>query len=534
MPVPDLLQILRCHDGSAPALALLDGLDEDYRWSYGRLLQAALGFRRVLEAVGAMPGCTVCVVAGNSPQFVALFLACIDIGAAFAPLHPDQRAAGVTEILRGLQPALVIVDEDVQGALLRRVLRASDRVWRLRLRRTPWLRPVLSGSTLKRAHVRALDARAAVDAAPVLILHSSGSTGAPKVIQYGRERLNLFLHWQRRLFEAFPDQPAGCAPSPRVNALPMTHFGGLSFVLQALLDGRLVLLPRVITPRDYLALALRERCQLLMFVPALYEALVDEAIGPLPASALRYCLTMGEAVTPQLIVLVTRTLGVRVFSAYGMSECLSGLSHHGDDTPPDSCGRLLFGDAKLCDARLGDAQLGYEKPGDAKLVDGNEEGELWVRNATVFPCYRDPALNAAKFVDGWYRTGDRFRRDAQGHHYFLGRVDAMCVVNGRNLYPADVERVILRHRDVSDCMAAVMTLDSGRKRLGVLVCLRADSRATPAALIDWFLEHGALHATPAWLVLGKGIPRNAAGKRDRLAVGAILEEDYRQCLRKVS
>ncbi|HEY0961342.1 MAG TPA: class I adenylate-forming enzyme family protein [Pseudomonadales bacterium] len=549
MSIPDLLHVLRSHDGAAPALAMLDGLAEEYRWSYARLLNTAHGFRRVLEASGAGAGSTICVMAGNSPQFIALFLACVDLGAAFAPLHRDQSSAVLQDILAGLDATLVIVDEDVQGAALNSVLRLATRVWRLRLRRTPWLRPVLSGGAHKPSAyaaamgepastggaARADRVRLGADnagpcsvgdmadaSAPVLILHSSGSTGAPKVILYSRWRLNVFLHWQRRLFDAFPDVPAGCAPSPRVNALPLAHFGGLSFVLQALLDGRLVHLPRAIAPREYLVLALQVRCQLLMFVPALYEALVDDAIGALPPSALRYCLTMGEAVTPQLIALVTRTLGVRVFSAYGMSEGLSGLSHHGDDTPPDSCGRLRFGEAKLVDSDA-DAEAGEAT-----------EGELWVRNDTTFPCYRDDSLNAAKFVDGWYRTGDRFRRDALGHHFFLGRVDAMCVVNGRNLYPADVERVFLRHRDVADCMAAILTLDKGRRRLGVLVCLRADSQASPTTLIDWYVEHGALHATPAWLVLGKGIPRNAAGKRDRLAVATILEEDYRRCLRKVS
>src|SRR5690606_2384147 len=147
--------------------------------------------------------------------------------------------------------------------------------------------------------------------APVLILHSSGSTGAPKVIQYSRYRLNVFLHWQRRLFPAFPDVPA-TPPAPRVNALPLAHFGGLSFVLQALLDGRLVHLPRAIAPFDYLRLAVRERCQLLMLVPALYDALLADAADRLPPSTLRYCLTMGEAVTPQLIDLVCGRLGVRV------------------------------------------------------------------------------------------------------------------------------------------------------------------------------------------------------------------------------
>lgn len=524
MSVPDLLQALRAHEPAAPALSLLTGLREDFRWSYQQLAQATLGFRLALQAGGARPGTSVCLIAQNCPQFIALFLACIELGTTFIPLQPDHSAATVTRILRELRPVIVIVEEEIQGRLLRTVLREACTAWRLRLRRAPWLRRVLSAGARKgKAPAGVYPAQPlATDAAPVLVLHSSGSTGAPKVIEYNRERLNVFLHWQRRLFAAFPDAPGTRAPSPRVNALPMAHFGGLSFVLQGLLDGRLVHLPRTMAPLDYLRLALREQCQLLMLVPALYEAVLRDTTMPVPPSALRYCLTMGEEVAPQLIERVSRALGARVYSAYGMSEGLSGLAHYGTDTPPNSCGRLLFGAVKLVD--------------DAGHADGTDcdEGELWVRNATTFRCYRDPALNAAKFVDDWYRTGDRFRRDARGHHYFLGRVDALCVINGRNVYPAEIERVFLRHPAIADCMAATVTLQHGRKRLAVLVCLRADNAVTPAGLIDWFLERGPLHATPAWLLLGKGIPLNAAGKRDRVAVGDLLQQDYRECARKVS
>lgn len=531
MSMPDLLQVLRCHDPGAPALTLHSGLKEELCWSYQQLLQTTQGFRQALQAAGVGPGANVCLIADNSPHFIALFLACCDLRCCFVPLHPDQRAGIITGILRQLRPSVVIVDEELQGTLLRRVLETACRTWRLRIHRTPWLRPVL-GCAMRRHSLAAMDAACnssgssgtavesgGEDSAPVLLLHSSGSTGAPKVIGYTRARLNIFLHWQRSLFSAFPDAPATSSPSPRVNALPLAHFGGLSFVLQALLDGRTVHLPRAIAPDDYLALAVRTRCQLLMLVPALYEALLRDAPGPLPESPLRYCLTMGEAVTAQLIALIERRLGVRVYSAYGMSEGLSGLSHHGSDMPPDSCGRRMFGEVKLVNG-----------------ADGNDsdEGELWVRNETTAPCYSDPQLNAAKFVDGWYRTGDRFRRDTQGFYFFLGRVDAMCVVNGRNVYPADVEQVFLGHADVVDCMAAGFAFDKGRQRLGVMVCLRADSRQTPAALIDWFLERGSLHATPAWLLLAKAIPRNPSGKRDRLAVAALLEQDCAACLRKVS
>ena len=522
MSVPDFLQQLRDRAPDAPALSSLTGLTEDFRWTYRQLLQTALGFRGALVAGGVHRNCRVCVIAGNCPQFIALFLACVDLGATFVPVHHDQAAATLAGMLRQLHPHLVIVDDDLQGKLLKTVLRESGTVWRLRLRRTPWLRPVLSGTRHDREPEPAQDVDdASKEQNPVLLLHSSGSTGAPKVIEYSRTRLNVFLHWQRHLFSAFPDVPGTGTPSPRVNALPLTHFGGLSFVLQALLDGRLVFLPRALAPFDYLRLAVRERCQLLMLVPALYDELPDTATEVFSGSSLRYCLTMGEAAPSRLLAAIRRTVGARVYSAYGMSEGLSGLTHHGDP-PPDSCGSPAFGDIRLVGIDGTDA------------VGDDAEGELWVRNETTFPCYRDPALNAMKFVDGWYRTGDWFRRDAAGHHYFIGRVDAMCVINGRNVYPAEVEQVLLRHADVTDCMAAVITLDKGRKRLGVLACVRPDSSMSPASLTDWYLEHGALHATPAWVLLGKGIPRNAAGKRDRLAVASLLQHDYQSCLKKVS
>ncbi len=110
MSVPDLLQALQHHNPNAPALTLLTGLHEDLRWNFRQLLQAASGFCGALQAVGVGPGVSVCLIAGNSPHFIALFLACYRLGCSFVPLHPDQSSASITGILRQLRPALVIVD----------------------------------------------------------------------------------------------------------------------------------------------------------------------------------------------------------------------------------------------------------------------------------------------------------------------------------------------------------------------------------------------------------------------------------------
>jgi acyl-coenzyme A synthetase/AMP-(fatty) acid ligase len=407
-------------------------------------------------------------------------------------------------------------------------------VLRLRISQQPWLRAIL----VRRRHVsragfndvcrlRSTGAEPErnpgaagddVDPRPVLLLHSSGSTGQPKVIQYTRGSLNTFLCWQGLLFRAFADRYANdqeALLSPRIVSLPLAHFGGLSFCLQALLEGRTVHLLRQHSPHDCLALALRSRCQLLLLVPTLYELLLEVAGHSATASSLRYCLTMGEPLAPQLGARIRHALGAEVFSAYGMSEGLSGIGHaaDGQQAPPGSCGRLLFGSAKLLDAE------GRESA---------EQGELWVRNATTRPCYLDAQMNARNFREGWYRTGDRFMRDTQGWYYYLGRVDAMCFVNGRNVYPRDVEAVLLQHPLVADCIAAPLVLHNGRQRPAVLVRTKAGTSVTAQELMDHCLAFGALHVAPAWLTFCRQLPLTATGKHDRQSAARLLEQDYRQ------
>jgi long-chain acyl-CoA synthetase len=350
---------------------------------------------------------------------------------------------------------------------------------------------------------------------PLLMLFSSGSEGRPKTICYTRATLNTFLHWQARLFGAFPERPASPSLSPRVNVLPLAYFGGLSFCLQALLEQRAVHLLNDLAPAAYLALVRRSACQLLLLVPTLYQPLLAAVAGLRGAHPVRYCLALGEAASPQLTAAIGQAFGVPVISAYGMSECLSGLGHapgaaH-QQVPAGSCGRLLFGAVMLVD------------------LEGNESadcGELWVTNATTTPCYLHAALNQARYRDGWYRTGDLFRRDAAGWYYYQGRVDALCISNGCKVWPQEVEAQLLQHPQVADCLVVPLQLGNGRRRLGALVRCTPQAGLVPHVLIEFWLAHGALHATPAWVTLVDALPLNANGKRDRLAAAQLVQQDY--------
>ncbi len=213
-----------------------------------------------------------------------------------------------------------------------------------------------------------------------------------------------------------------------------------------------------------------------------------------------------------------RRHGLLLCTAYGMSEALSGLAHGAvswSDMPHGSCGQLAFGELQL-----------VASDGTVQPASGEAEGELWVRNATTQPRYCDAALLQDRYVDGWYRSGDCFRRDAAGHYHFLARLDAMCVHNGRNVYPQQVEAVFIEHPAVEACVAAPLQLQDGRRRLGVWLVLRRGIELGSHELLDYYLQHGAHYAAPVFLLQADSVPATPSGKPERSVIAALLQEAY--------
>jgi len=488
-------------DGNTAALTLTEGKTTRCVWNWNELQRQRCYCESVLQAQGLQAGDRVLVMTANNPQFFALLLACYSLRLCMMPLHPDFSSAALQHLLLRESPQLIIVDE------LRHLSRLQHpHVIRLHERQQHWLQPILR---LRSVRSNRLSRPLPVDTA--LLFHSSGSSGAPKGMCYTRSMLDNFMRHLGLLYQAFPDDAGDSVPSARVNVLPVTHWGGLSFCLQSLLEGRTLHLLRNAQPADHLALLRRSNCRFVLLIPSLLQELLAEAaLFPLPA--LRHCLAMGEAISTTKLQQLSALLGVRVHNGYGMSECLTGIYNTHDDSaaPTGSCGRLHFGEARLLAA------------------DGCESdvGELSVRNATTKPCYTDPVLNHRKYRDGWYQTGDHLRRDSNGYYFFIGRADAMCVINGRNIYPQEVEQVMLQHPAVRACMVVPITVASGAARLALAVELHSGKAVDTNALLDFYVCRGAVYAAPVWLQFCHELPQLPGGKPDRLRFAVELQQDY--------
>jgi acyl-CoA synthetase (AMP-forming)/AMP-acid ligase II len=172
-----------------------------------------------------------------------------------------------------------------------------------------------------------------------------------------------------------------------------------------------------------------------------------------------------------------------------------------------------------------DISLGYPISGiGLRLVQGDnlaaQEGELQLRTPALMPGYHHlPEKTAAVLTaDGYYRTGDVLRRDAQGFFYFVGRVDDMFVCNGENVYPAEVEQMLERHPDIQQaCVVPVPDEVRGQKPVAFIV--RAPGAGlTAQGVKDYALANGPAYQHPRHVEFVAALPLAGTNKIDRKAL----------------
>jgi acyl-CoA synthetase (AMP-forming)/AMP-acid ligase II len=203
-----------------------------------------------------------------------------------------------------------------------------------------------------------------------------------------------------------------------------------------------------------------------------------------------------------------------VFQSYGLTEggpVMIGIPTDGRPIPLGSCGVAWpEGECKLLDAE-GRVSESY--------------GELWVRNPGVTPGYHNqPEVNAKRIVDGWLKTGDLFRKDEAGFYYFMGRTDDMFVCGGENVYPIEVESLLLRHPAVGEaCVVPVPYGDKGEAPVA-MVSLRKGDHAGEAELKRHCLALGPAFAHPRRIVVVDELPLSGARKIDRALIARRMRE----------
>ncbi|KPH07076.1 feruloyl-CoA synthetase (plasmid) [Rhizobium acidisoli] len=449
------------------------------------LLSAMLGARR--------DGARVAMLARNSMDSIVLAFACQRAGAIYVPLNWRLNAAELWPILADCTPALLIHDEEFSVV----VASLADADAEMTVIST-------DGPTSLAARIEASlpmkPVPADADGACVL-LYTSGTTGQPKGVVITRR--NAFFAGINFSFvgEIGPQTVALCD-------LPFFHTIGLIAVARTtlMLGGTLVISDRFTPARTLAALADRQRAITHYFaVPQIALALRNDPAYSAAALSGLHALFVGGAPLTQALIESYLADGVALVNGYGMSEAGTvlhvPLDRRAVQDNPGSVGLP----APLLDIRI----VGE----DGRDVGEGEIGEFWLRGPAVTPGYwNKPLESEGAFTDGWYRTGDLGRREANGFYRIVDRLKDMYISGGENVYPAEVEAALASHPDILD-VAVVGISDVRWGECGIAyVVLRPGAAATAEAIAVHCAARLAAFKRPTRILFVEAIPRTASGK----------------------
>jgi fatty-acyl-CoA synthase len=287
--------------------------------------------------------------------------------------------------------------------------------------------------------------------------------------------------------------------------LPFFHVGGLNIqTTPALQAGATVTIHARFAPDATLQAIAADRPTLTLLVPATIQALLAEpGFGAADLSSLR-ALSTGSTYVPQGLIDAIEARGVPVLQVYGATEtCPVAIytRHDGSPLPQGSTGLPgLF-----CEARVVDEA--------GRSVPAGRSGEILVRGPALFSGYwRNPAATAEALTDGWFRTGDIGLAAADGSFLVHDRKKNMIISGGENIYPAEIERVLLGHPAVAEA-AVIGRPDPRWDEVPIaLVVLRAGSTCSAEQLAAHVAVDLARFKVPREIRFVDTLPRNALGK----------------------
>jgi benzoate-CoA ligase family protein len=341
-------------------------------------------------------------------------------------------------------------------------------------------------------------------------LYTSGTTGRPKgaVHRHGDIKAVADTYSQSVLSIGPDDVCYSVAKLFFAFGLGNALFFPLSVAASAVLD------PAPPTPAKAAEFAARHRPTLFFAPPGFCAAMAgDPGIEPSALSSIRATVTAGETLPAEVYRRFRGKFDVEMLDGIGSTEALHIFcSNHLGDVRPGSTGRVVEGyELRILD------ENGIE------IDEPDTPGALWVRGESVTKGYwQRPEVNAETFVDGWCRTGDVYRRDAEGYYYFVGRNSDMIKAGGIWVSPAEVEAALLEHPTVLEAAVVGGVDDDGLEMTVAFVVPAVGQTVDEQALLMHCRQRMAAFKRPRQLHVVDELPKTATGKIKRFALRASL------------
>jgi len=481
------------------------------RWTYAQLLADA---ERLAQALLTryVPGERICVWAPNLPEWVLLEFASGLAGLTLVTANPAYQPRELRYVLEQSGAVGLFMVQAFRGNPMGRIAAevAAD---------LPALREIVDladAETLFAGTGRGpsdLPEVQAGDAAQ--IQYTSGTTGFPK----GAVLTHRGLTNNARLTFARGDIARGATV---LNFMPMFHTAGCAVMtLGAVQSGCRTILAGLFEPGNMNALIEAERVDVILGVPTMLVALLESlAAHPRDTSSISMVISGGSMVPPEVIRQVQQVYGCAFQTVYGQTETSPVLTQtQADDTPADVL--------ETVGQPLPQTEIAILEPGGNRVRPVGAVGEICARGYGLMLGYNDnPAATAAAIdPEGWLRTGDLGTMDARGYVRVTGRVKEMIIRGGENLFPAEIENVLLEHPDVAE--VAVVGIPDPRwgEVVACFLRLAAGAALDREDLVRHCRSQLSAPKTPALWIAVDAWPLTGSGKiqkfvlRDRYMAG---------------
>ncbi|GLV50866.1 long-chain-fatty-acid--CoA ligase [Thermobispora bispora] len=477
----------------------------DLRVPYSLVNTLANQVANLLVSRGIRKGDKVALLCPNLPYFPFVYFGILKAGATAVPLNVLLQSREITYHLTDSDAKALFCFEGTPELPIGERGRAGFEAAEVTehfivLPATPFAKESQYGETLWAA-IEGMSGEfstvttAADDTA--VILYTSGTTGQPKGAELTHQNMLMNAMVSDEMFPRGEDDVY-------LTVLPLFHSFGQTVMMNAGFrrHATLVLMPRF-EPVEALKLMEQEKVTLFAGVPTMYWAMltaVHTGQASVP-SALRTVVSGGASLPVEVLKDFKETFGLQILEGYGLSETspVASFNQLGRPAKPGSIGTPIWGvEMKLVDA-------------DWNEVD--DVGEIAIRGHNVMKgYYKRPEATAEVMKDGWFRTGDIARRDEDGYYYIIDRAKDMIIRGGFNVYPREVEEVLMTHPAVSLAAVVGVPHESHGEEIKAFIIRKPGAEVTEEELIAWAKENMAAYKYPRIIEFRDSLPMTATGK----------------------
>lgn len=473
---------------------------DDLRLTYAQVDGAANQVANLLVERDVKPGDKVALSCLNLPFFPIIYFGILKAGATVVPLNVLLKTREVAYHLADSGAVIYFAFEGTADLPIGNTAREAVYGTDVSLvvfgdGPAPWSQ--LSGAfeTVERT-----------DDDTAVILYTSGTTGQPKGAELRHRNMLHTALAGKDMYDADADNP-----DTYLCVLPLFHAFGQTVILNAAFafGGTVVLLPRF-DAEAAIGLMLREKVTFFAGVPTMYWGLLGALTPDVPiaeiATNLRVATAGGAALPGEVHKNFQERFGVTILEGYGLSEtsAIASFSVFGEDPRVGSIGKPIVAvEMKLINDDWSEIPMG-----DPEAI-----GEIAIKGPNILKSYHGrPEATAEAIKDGWFRSGDLAKKDDDGYYFIVDRSKDMIIRGGYNVYPRELEEVLMTHPAISLVAVVGVPHDSHGEEIKAVVVAQPDAEPTADELIAWGRKHFAAYKYPRLVEFRDALPMTSTGK----------------------